>query len=127
MTKNKPTTIKAVARKNTKEILNTWVSEVLETNPSKRDYESALDFVEDIIEKAQTEPEYLKLVIKLSWLAEESELAAKLLNQIFKTVTHSRSISGGKMNSVLEFDHKLIMAELKDAAEGLRQLREKAE
>lgn len=127
MKNNKSNTVKIVARENIKSVLNTWTTEVLEENPTKKDYENTLSFVEDIIKNAQTGPDYLKLVVRFTWLIEESKFAAKLLNYIFKTVVHSRGISQDKIEDVLEFDHKLIVEELKDAAEELRELKAKAE
>lgn len=126
MRNNKSKTVKVVAKKNIKSILNNWTNEVLETNPTKKDYEDVLDFVEDIVKNVKTEPNYLKLVLKITWLTEESKSAARLLSYIFKTVIHPRGISANKMDNVLEFDHKLIVEELKDTVKELRQLKEKA-
>ena len=110
---------KVVAKQNIKPVLKHWVTEVFEPNPVKKDYEDALSFVEDIIKTAQKEPTYLKLLSNLALLIDKSKFADKLLPYIFRTVTHPRG-KIGKLNS-LEFDHKLIMEELQEAAKELRQ------
>ncbi|MCK9186802.1 hypothetical protein M0P48_05220 [Candidatus Gracilibacteria bacterium] len=118
--------VKVIAEKNIRPVLSDWIAEVLESSPTRKNYEDTLSFVEDIIKNAPKEPNYLRLVIRVNWLMQESELAAKLLNHIFETVTHSHGISENKMESILEFDHKLIIEELKDVAKELQHLKTKA-
>lgn len=118
--------IKVVAKKNIEPVLGDWVIEVFGSNPTRKDYEEALSFVEDIIKNTQKEPNYLKLLANLSLFIERSKFVAKLLPYIFKTVVPSNTKSEIYNVGGLEFDHKLMVEELKDTALKLRQLKEKA-
>lgn len=118
--------IKIVAEKNIEPVLSDWVTDVFGSNPTKGDYKDALIFVEDIIKNTQKEPNYLKLLANLSLFIERSKFVGKLLPYIFKTVVPPDIKSEIYKVSGLEFDHKLILEELKDTALELRQLRGKA-
>ena len=117
--------IKAMAEKNVRPVLGVWVAEVFGPNPTREDYEGALNFVEDILKNAKKEPNYLKLLGNLAFRLDRSKFIEKLLPFIFRTVAPSGSKSKIYNVSGLEFDHKLIMEELKDTAEELQELKEK--
>jgi len=121
--------VKILAEKNIQSsLLRAWVTEVFEPDPTKKDYDEALSFVEGIIKHAQKEPNYLRLLSKLALLIDESKLSAKLLPFIFQTVVRPYGSSKSKIANAdsLELDHKLIMQELLDTAKELRQLKQKA-
>lgn len=123
--KNEANMAKVVAEQNLKPVLKHWVTEVFEPDPTNKDYNDALSFVEDILKNVQKQPNYLKLLSELALLMEKSKFAGKLLPFIFKTLIHPRGSSKNKIHNVntLEFDHNLIMGELEDAAKELRRLK----
>ena len=118
--------VKIVAEKNMKPVLDSWVTEIFGLNPTKEDYKEALSFVEDIIKNAKKEPNYLKLLGDLVLRLESSKFVDKLLPYIFRTVMPSNSKKEISNRVGLEFEHKLIMEELKDTREELWQLKEKS-
>ncbi|KKT01276.1 MAG: hypothetical protein UV76_C0001G0034 [Candidatus Nomurabacteria bacterium GW2011_GWA2_43_15] len=126
MKKNKSNAVKVVAEKNIRPVLGGWVTEVFGLNPTRKDYEEALSFVEDIIKNVQKEPNFLKLLASLALSIERSKFVDKLLPYIFRTVVPSSGKSKMYQMEGLEFEHKLIIEELKDTAEELRQLKAKA-
>jgi hypothetical protein len=106
-------------------VLNDWVTEIFGLNPTIEDFDYASSFVKDIIKNTEKEPNYLKLLANLAVSIERSKFVGKLLSYIFKTVVPSDSKSAIYKTEGLEFDHKLILAELEDTVKELEQLKEK--
>lgn len=110
-----------------KPFIGDLVTKVFGKNPNKRDYKDALNFVEDVIKNAKREPDYLKLLGTMALFLERSEFVEKLISYIFRTVIPTKDKSEIYKISGLEFDHELIMEELKDVAKELKTLESKME